>query len=305
MELTHTAARACRLSSLLREEMGLSSGLMNRLKWTGGLLVNGEIVRTNHPVVPGDRITVLLPEETSEYPAEDGPLSVLYEDPWLLAVDKPSGILIHPSRARNTGTLANFVAGYYRHKGESAAFHPLTRLDRDTFGVVLTAKNGYACARVETLQKQYQALVLGGPGEDAGTIDAPIARKPLPSLLREISPQGKPSVTRYQVLFRSEHFALLSLEPVTGRTHQLRLHCAYMGFPILGDPQYGSADSMAVSTALEIGTQCLLAKTIRFIHPMMGDAIAIESRMSLPAPEALEALLKNGGIYPEKIGNNT
>ena len=143
MELSHCALREGRLSSFLRGELKMSEGLVNRLKWHDRLLVNGQPEHTNYPVKPGDVITVLLDEPEPEYPAEDGELTVLYEDPWLLAVDKPAGMLIHPSRSRNTGTLANLVVGYYQRTGQNSAFHPLTRLDRDTFGVVLLAKNAY------------------------------------------------------------------------------------------------------------------------------------------------------------------
>ena len=239
MELTHIAARQGRLSSFLREEMGMSAGLMNRLKWKDLLFVNGIPRHTDYPVEPGDMITVTLDEPEPEYPAEDGPLTVLYEDEHILAVDKPAGMLIHPSRSKNTGTLANLVVGYYRKTGQSCAFHPVTRLDRDTFGIVLLGKNSHIHSQLQAAEteKIYHALVFGGPDTEQGIIDAPIARKPLPSLLREIHPEGKPSVTAFQVLNRGTGWSKLALQPITGRTHQLRLHCAHMGFPILEDPQ--------------------------------------------------------------------
>lgn len=283
MELNHTARREGRLSKILREEMGLSAGLMNRLKWTGALKVNGQSVHTDFPVQPGDTVTAVLEEERPDYPAEDLPLTILYEDDFLLAVDKPQGMLIHPSSARNTGTLANAVAGYYRRTGSTGAFHPLTRLDRDTFGIVLVAKNGYACALLQRSRprKTYHALTLGGPKDDWGTIDAPIARKPLPSLLREIRPDGKPSRTEYRVLDRGEALCRLALTPITGRTHQLRLHCAYMGFPIVGDPQYGSAEALTWAEKLGVTGQQLCAKRLEFTHPVTGAALTLESRMDV------------------------
>ena len=286
MELNHTALHEGRLSRILREEMGLSAGLMNRLKWTGALKVNGQSVHTDFPVQPGDTVTAVVEEERPDYPAEDLPLTILYEDDFLLAVDKPQGMLIHPSSARNTGTLANAVAGYYRRTGRTGAFHPLTRLDRDTFGIVLVAKNGYACALLQRSRprKTYHALTLGGPASDSGIIDAPIARKPLPSLLREIRPDGKPSRTEYRVLERGEALCRLALTPVTGRTHQLRLHCAYMGFPIVGDPQYGSAEALTWAERLGVSGQQLCAKRLELSHPVTGQALVLESGMDvLPA----------------------
>lgn len=284
MELKCIAAREGRLSSFLRQELQMSSGLMNRLKWQQLFFVNGKPVHTDYPVVPGDIITVSLDEPEPEYPAEDGELTVLYEDDYLLAVDKPAGMLIHPSRSRTTGTLANRVLAYYQKTGQACAFHPLTRLDRDTFGVVLLAKNSHIHGLLNDLhlqggfQKNYHALVFGGPKEETGTIDAPIARLPLPSLLREVREDGKPSVTAYTLLERKDEICKLALRPITGRTHQLRVHCAYMGFPILGDPQYGSAESRAFSQKLGLTTQLLCAKTLQFPHPITGKSICLSSR---------------------------
>ena len=281
MNLTHIATRPGRLSSFLREEMAMSAGLVNRLKWHEKILVNGKPEHTDYAVQAGDTITVLMDTPAVEYPAQQGELTVLYEDAYILAVDKPAGMLIHPSRSKNTGTLANFVLGYYEKTGQSCAFHPLTRLDRDTFGVVLLAKNGHISALLQAgeLQKTYHAVTFGGPSDDAGTIDAPIARKPLPSLLREIREDGKPSVTEYRVLERNGELCKLELRPITGRTHQLRLHCAHMGFPILGDPQYGSAESIAFSDSLGIKTQLLCAKKLEFIHPITGEKLCITSKL--------------------------
>ena len=285
MELKHIATREGRLSSFLREEMKMSLGLVNRLKWQDKLFVNGLPQHTDFRVMPGDVITVPLEEPEPEYPAEEGELTILYEDAHILAVDKPAGMLVHPSRAKNTGTLANRVVGYYQKTGQNCAFHPITRLDRDTFGIVLLAKNSHIHALLNDLHtagqlhKTYEALVFGGPKEEQGIIDAPIARKPLPSLLREVSPEGKPSVTEFKVLARKDEATHLALKPITGRTHQLRVHCAYMDFPILGDPQYGSEESGAYSEKKGIHTQLLCAKRLEFIHPVTGEGMCLQSEM--------------------------
>jgi len=287
VELKHTAKRVGRLSSFLKEEMRLSTGLINRLKWQDKLFVNGVPQHTDFQVSIDDVITVPLEEPTPQYPAEPGELAVLYEDEHILAVDKPAGMLIHPSRATMTGTLANRVIAYYRQTGQQSAFHPITRLDRDTFGVVLLAKNAHIHALLNELhskgqlQKTYHALVFGGPEQDSGIIDAPIARRPLPSLLRYVDSSGKPSVTEFAVLQRQGETSLLSLRPVTGRTHQLRVHCAYMGFPILGDPQYGSEESKAYSEQKNLLYQRLCAKNLRLIHPMTGKVMDITSRLDV------------------------
>ena len=281
MELKHVACRPGRLSSFLRGEMKMSAGLMNKLKWGDGIRVNGVPQHTDFAVSPGDAITVRLDEEKPEYPAENGPLTILYEDEHLLAVDKPAGMLIHPSHSRFDGTLANFVAGYYEATGQSSAFHPLTRLDRDTFGIVLLAKNAYMHTLLQQtpVVKTYHALTLGGPENDHGIINAPIARREKPSLLRHIHPDGKEAVTEYWVLERGLELCKLALRPITGRTHQLRLHCAHEGFPIIGDPQYGTPRCM------EFGWthQALCAKSLEFCHPITGQTMALTSSMEITA----------------------
>lgn len=281
MELKITANREGRLSSFLKEELKMSTGLMNRLKWGDAIQVNGEVQWTNYAVRPGDVITVRMEEEAPEYPAEDGPLDILYEDDHILVVDKPAGMLIHPSRARNSGTLANFVFGYYQKTGQRSAFHPMTRLDRDTFGIVLLAKNAHVHTLLQQsdVKKTYHALTFGWGAENCGVIDAPIDRRPLPSLLRFVGPDGKPSVTEFWILERKGEVCKLALRPVTGRTHQLRVHCAYLGHPILGDPQYGNEASLELSRQLGLEHQMLCAKKLVFLHPITGEKMELESRL--------------------------
>lgn len=276
MELKHIATHEGRLSAFLKEELNMSTGLMNRLKWQDLILVNGKPEHTDYPVKPGDTITVILDEPEPEYPPEEGSLTILFEDNHLIAVEKPAGMLIHPSRSRFDGTLANFVVAYYNRTGQKCAFHPVTRLDRDTFGIVLLAKHSHSHALMQTteLKKTYHALVLGNWSEEEGIIDAPIARKPLPSLLRYVSTDGKPCLTEFKVLERFDGYTKLALRPVTGRTHQLRVHCAHLGHPILGDPQYGNEDS-----GFGLPSQMLCAKRLEFIHPITGENLILESTM--------------------------
>ena len=287
MELTHIAQRSGRLSTFLKQELGLSTGLMNKLKWSEKLYVNGIPRHADFSVEIGDVITADLDEPTPDYPAEDGEFTIVYEDEHILVVDKPAGMLIHPSRSRLTGTLANRVIGYYQRTGQSCAFHPITRLDRDTFGIVLLAKNAHIHGILNQfhtegkIQKTYHALVFGGPESDTGIIDAPIARRPLPSLLRYVNQEGKPSRTEFTVLERKEGITKLALRPVTGRTHQLRVHCVHMGYPILGDPQYGSEESQALSAKLGLGSQLLCAKTLRFPHPVTGIQMELTSQLDV------------------------
>ena len=290
MTLTCTMTRSAKLRSALRRELRLSDGLIRRLKPLDAFAVNGVRVHTNHPLVPGDVVTVTVEETAPDFPAEDGALDVLYEDEVLIAVDKPAGILIHPSFHRQTGTLANYLLGYYQRTGQPARVHVLTRLDRDTMGVVIFAKSAWAhWLLMEAMdrgevRKTYEALTCGGPESDEGVIDLPIGRCLPPSLLRRVDPAGKPARTEYRVLERltapdGTALCRLELRPITGRTHQLRVHCAHEGFPILGDPQYGTGDP-------QTGGQQLVAKELRILHPVTGETLVIRSRQEpgVPSP---------------------
>ena len=287
MILSHLCTREAPLLSILRRELALSSGLVKRLKWQDALLLNGVPVHTNARVRPGDRVTVDLSETVVGYEGEDVPLNILYEDDCCLAVDKPRGMLVHPSPRRNSGTLANAVLGYYQRTGQACGVHPVTRLDRDTYGIVLFAKNAYIHEKFCKMQKEHQifktyhASVFGNQMAKAGLIDLPIMKMPGRSLLRTVAPSGKKSRTFFHVLDKFENFSVLELKPITGRTHQLRVHCKYAGFPILGDPQYQSDESDAFSKENGLSSQELCAKKLEFQHPMTGEKICIISHQDV------------------------
>ncbi len=288
MELHHTAGRTGKLLTFLRRELALSSSLVKRLKWQNAFFVNEQPAHTDHIIQTGDSIRVCLDETMPEFPPEDGSLDILFEDESLLAIDKPPGLLMHPSFYRNTGTLANFVAGYYQKTGQSCAVHPVSRLDRDTFGVVLLAKNAHIHSKMmkllqtQQVQKTYEALVWGSPLHQEGLWDAPIARKGGGSLLREVRPDGQAAKTRYRVLAQpNAHYSRLELEPITGRTHQLRVHCAHAGCPILGDCQYGSIQSQMLSHEMGLSHQQLCAVKLAFPHPLTGQPMVFHSHLSV------------------------
>ena len=236
MVLEQTAARQAKLLSLLRREFGLSAGLVKRLKWQNALFVNDAPAHTDAPVMPGDRVRVVLEERTEGFEPEPLPLSILYEDECFLAVDKPSGMLVHPSPQKNSGTLANGVLYHLLARGEASGVHPVTRLDRDTFGVVILAKNANIhdrfcrMLRERQLEKTYLASVFGQPPQAEGQIDLPVYKIGGGNLIRIVDERGQKALTQYRVLERAEKTALLELHPLTGRTHQLRLHCMASGF---------------------------------------------------------------------------
>ncbi len=290
MVLTHTVVHAAPLGQVLRRELGLSATQVRVGKAAGAFRINGVPAFVNAPAVPGDVVTAVLEESPPAFPAEDGPLAILYEDEALLAVDKPAGLWCHPTASRLTGTLANRAAGYFAATGQPCGIHLATRLDRDTFGVVLLAKHAHIHGLLNRLQaggqlrKTYLATVSGAPPAVAGTVDAPIARRGGRSLLREIRPDGQPARTEYRLLDRSGDYALLELRPVTGRTHQLRVHCASLGCPILGDRDYGRGEPCGLQ---------LCAAALALPHPLTGVPLELRSRQR-PRFPASNFLPSNG-----------
>ena len=269
--------RTAKLQWILRRELRISDGLVRRLKPQNAFTVNGEIAHTNRIVQPGDVVEARIEEQTPEFPAEDGPLRIVYEDESIIVLDKSAGVIVHPTYNREGGTLANYLLGYYQKTGQHCAVHVLTRLDRDTMGLVLFAKNAYVHALLMDAQaagevrKTYLAKTSGWLDTDEGRIELPIARLAPGSLLRCVREDGKKAVTEYRVLSRgsenNREEVLLELHPVTGRTHQLRVHCAHLGHPILGDPQYGGGP----------GGQRLVCKQIELRHPLTDEPMEFQS----------------------------
>lgn len=268
MKLSYTVPPerdGAQLKYILRRDMKVSAGLLRRAKAGGHIRINGEDVFVTRTVGAGDVAELELTEETPAVPAEEGPLDVLYEDPLLLAVNKPAGMFVHPTPNVITGTLLNRVLF---HTGGVA--HAVNRLDRDTSGVVLFAKNAWAAAAPLELRKEYQAIVFGCPQEMEGAVELPIARASERDLMRVVREDGSQCRSEWRVERVFDGFSLLRLTPVTGRTHQLRVHCLAMGCPILGDKLYATEASAALSARLGIETQALHARRLEFTHPVTG-----------------------------------
>ena len=287
MVLSHRAEREGKLLTFLRGELGLSSGLVKRLKWQNAFFLDGVPVHTDARVRPGQEITVKIEEAPEGFLPQTLPIDILYEDESLIALDKPAGQLVHPSPRKNDGTLANALLGYYAETNQPCGIHPVTRLDRDTFGVVLLAKNAHIHAKLcqmmkdGQIHKTYLAAVYGCPKESAGEISLPVYKIGNGSLLRIVDPRGKRAVSRYRVLKTDGITSVLALTPVTGRTHQLRLHCKMEGVPILGDPQYTSPASMLFSCARGLFTQQLCAASLELLHPVTGASLVISTRKTV------------------------
>ena len=299
MTLTHTVTPqedGMTLQALLRGPMALSARQVREAKAQGGLSVDGAPFFANQPVRAGMLVRVTLSGYAGDIRpgAQDALLHVLYEDDALLAVCKEAMLQCHPSPSAPNGsdTLEARVQRYL-----CAPAHPVHRLDAETTGIVLFAKLPFAQARLQqqmqtgAFQKTYQAWVYGAPNPPQGEIDAPIARLTPDSFTRVVREDGQRAVSRYELLrtvpIPGGLAALLALSPLTGRTHQLRVHMAHIGHPLLGDVRYASPESAAASRALGLRFHQLSAIGLRFVHPVTGERVALScpSRFAF-APDA-------------------
>ncbi len=307
------------LRALLTTRLHLSGTQRAACLAAGGVLVDGAFLFANQRVPVGGVISAELPPAPpSDIPAEpELPLRVVYEDEALLVADKPAGMLVHPSAAQYAGTLLGAALGHLQRTGQPLCAHPVHRLDRGTSGLVVFAKHPHVQARwMEAMaeglvRKQYEAWALGEYPAAAGEIDLPIARleergprgsiegsrrdesggekgeEERPSLRRVVRGDGQPALTRYRVLEQVERegrtLSRVAFEPVTGRTHQLRVHSLAVGCPLLGDMLYGTEDSLALSRQLRLTAQMLHAVQLCFPHPLSGVAMHIESPARWPS----------------------
>jgi 23S rRNA pseudouridine1911/1915/1917 synthase len=244
-----------RLQNYLQSDLGLTKRQIKGAKFKAdGICVNGSRCRVSEMVYPGDHVTVLLEEDSvcsDHLLLLDQKLEILYEDEDLLIVNKPAGMVVHPSHGHYQDTLSNAVGSYFAGKGEHVKIRAVGRLDKETSGVVLFAKNQAAAGRLARqkeqgiFQKRYLALVHGHPTPQEGTIMAGLARDEATLMKMKISEDGMRAVTHYCVLERWERYALVALRLETGRTHQIRVHMASIGHPLLGDQLYGLEASRA------------------------------------------------------------
>lgn len=259
------------LRSFVRQSGRLSASLWKRVKWNGRVTVNGEEVHNARmPVSAGDRI-VCEWEEASDIVPADIPLSIVYEDGALLIVNKGPGMIIHPTHRDIHDSLVNAVAGYFRKRGEQAGIHPVYRLDRNTTGLVVVAKSAkvqWDLSRShDQITRHYLAIASGHLEPASGTIDAPIGRRPGSIVEWMVREDGKPARTDYEVLARGEDCDFLRLRLHTGRTHQIRVHLAHLGHPLLGDDLYGGPCE-------RMSRQALHAADVAFRHPETGEPVS-------------------------------
>ena len=285
-----------RLDRFLAEQMpDKSRSFVQKLLEDGCVALKYGEAGKNYRVKPGDELTVSVPEpEVLDVLPEDIPLSIVYEDEDLLVVNKPKGMVVHPAAGNYTGTLVNALLF---HCGESLSgingvIRPgiVHRIDKDTSGLLIVAKNDTAHQKLaeqikeHSFTREYEAVVYGRLGPDEGTVDAPIGRSSTDRKKMCVTDRGsRRAVTHYRVLERFERFTHLRLRLETGRTHQIRVHMAYIGHPVAGDPVYGPKKVIA-----SLQGQCLHARTIGFVHPRTGEYLEFSS----PLPDYFTSFLK-------------
>lgn len=258
----------------------------------GVVSVNGQPVKANYKVKAKDELFVAIPEpETLDVIAEDIPLTIVYEDEDVAVINKPQGMVVHPSAGHSHGTLVNALMYHVKDLSSiNGVIRPgiVHRIDKDTSGLLMVAKNDQAHESLakqlkdKTSLRKYVALVHGEISHDKGTINAPIGRSKVNRKMQSVREDGKSAVTHFTVLERFEGFTLVELKLETGRTHQIRVHMQYIGFPLAGDPVYGPKKTLPGNG------QFLHAQMLGFTHPVTGQEMVFEA----PLPEVFEKTLE-------------
>ena len=284
-----------RLDAFLASSLdGLTRSQATRLIESGEVAVNGRAVSKSYKLAGGEDIAVTLPEpEPVEAVPQDIPLDVVYEDADVIVVNKPSGMVVHPAPGHPDGTLVNALlyhcAGTLSGIGGAQRPGIVHRIDRDTSGLIIAAKNDaahqYLSAQLadHTLARTYECIVVGKLREDRGTVDAPIARHPTDRKRMAVVAGGREAVTHWEVIARYPGYTHVRCRLETGRTHQIRVHMAYIGHPILGDTVYGAKKEVPGLTG-----QCLHAVGLRFLHPRTHEVV----ELSCPLPDEFTRMLQ-------------
>lgn len=275
---------------VLKEQFLLSDRLITKLKKANKIYLNDLPTYTKKSVTVGDKVSVLIDfeEDNSNIVASNIPLDIIYEDDYLLVINKPANIAIHPSILHFDNSLSNGVKFYFDKLGLKKKIRIVNRLDRNTSGIVLFAKNEYIqeCLikqmKTKELKKEYLAIAKGILESKSDTLNFPIARKEGSIIERTVSSDGDSAITHYDVVKEFNNLSLVHIVLETGRTHQIRVHFSYIGHPILGDTLYGSPSEL-------INRQALHSYKLTFIHPVTKKVLSLEA----PLPNDIENIINN------------
>ena len=299
LELTITPELAgIPVDTLLKRHLGLSGTVVRRIKWLeDGILAGGRRVNTRYCPREGEILSVRLsdPERRSGIVPTPGPLDIVYEDEDLLVLNKAPGVAVHPGPGHFDDTIGNFLLYYYDLEGDEGDFHPVHRLDRGTSGLLVVARHPHAQEvlkrqlHTDQFQRTYLAVCMGAPTPSAGVVQAPLGPKEGSLVEQTVRADGKPASTHYETLCQAGPYALLRLTLDTGRTHQIRVHMAYLGHPLAGDFLYGTeAPSVIPRPALH-------SARLTFLHPITRE----KAEFTQPMPEDMARLL--GSCRPDQI----
>ena len=278
------------LQTFLRRECGLSYRMVVKLKRVaGGMTVDGQPWRSIDRIRAGQTVALCMPEDAVRIEGAEMPLSVAYEDDYLLVGDKPPYLAVHPSAGKPEPTLANGVVAYFAQQGTPLSFRPINRLDRNTSGLLVAAKSAHvAFAMAQKPEKVYFAILLGAlTGE--GVIDQPIRVKEGCCITREVGEGGKASLTRWQALATDGEITLARVVIETGRTHQIRVHMSWLGYPLAGDTMYGTDETVLPRHGLHCGRTA-------FTHPITGERVTLKS----PMPPDMRQVLEAHGLWRDE-----
>ena len=274
------------LKQILLNDMGISLRLLYSLKKDKQIFVNKKFYKMHELVNIGDIIEINLPDEANEYDAEDMDIKLLYEDADLMVVEKEPFVVVHPTKGHQSGTLANGLIKLFKDKSINSKIRFVNRLDRDTSGILIVAKNSY-CHSILTkddamheMEKKYYAVVGGHLEKESGVIDLPIDKSE-DGIRRMVSEKGQRAVTRYKVIDKLKQATLLEISLETGRTHQIRVHFSHIGHPLVGDELYGGDMSL-------LNRQALHCFELGFYSPRKSEIIYIKSEL----PHDMRELVK-------------
>lgn len=279
-----------KIKDFLKQKINLSTRFIKASAIGKKLEVNSNKVKLNYVLKAGDKIEIdVKKDESQNIEPQKMNLSIVYEDEDVIVVNKPAGIVVHPTKSYPDNTLANGLLYYFKEKGENCIVRLVSRLDMDTSGLILVAKNQFShmsLARdmnLESFKKGYMAIVHGNLKEKSGTIDAPIYRVGGDTIKRVIDERGQRSITHYEVAESFSKADLVKLQLETGRTHQIRVHLSSIGHPIIGDLLYGGEDKL-------IKRQALHAYKLAFPHPRTGEIISLQTELPLDMQELIKKL---------------